>query len=270
MKNIFYIFCVFCLLCSPCFSEIVSNNTTDKNKLSYDNYAISALNLSAINNAFKSSSSSNDNKICPPSLCLQQKKEYETEKIPKGTKFLVKSKQDINNRNNNGTKITFESIYPERLFNSQNPSKLAFKGKIVKTREPQMAGNSGLIKINIEKMTVGNVTYPIKGMVTKINDKSIWFNNIKGNSTYLGNAATAAYMKNGALNKIYKDPCLGICTDTNPLIAPLYLLSGAVLQTSNLLLSPVVALFKAGENITIQKNSDFVIKLDQDVFVLKM
>lgn len=271
MKNIFYIFCVFCLLCSPCFSQNLSKNTEVNNKLTYDNYSISALNLNAINSAFKNANSNNnDDNVTPLLMSLQQKKEFETTKIPKGTKFHVRSKQDISDNSKNGTKVSFESTCPQNITNNHATSKLIFKGKIVKSRNPQAGCNGGLIKIKIDKMTIGNITYPVNGMVTKINDKRVLFNNIKGDSSYLYNTITAANMKNGTLHNLYQEPCTKICGDGNAVIAPIYLLGGAVLQTSNLLLSPVAALFKSGKNVNIQKNSDFIIKLEENVFVLKM
>ena len=272
MKNMFCIFCAFCMLCLPGFSESYSSKNLSKNTSNNENYTISAINLNAINTAFKTDLKSVDNNDCtiPLALCLQQKKEFEALKIPKGTKFLVKSKQDLSDKTKNGANIIFESVYPEKIYPNSSPSKLVFKGKITKTRQPQIAGNGGLVKVVIDKMTVGNLTYPVSGMITKINNKPVYFNNIKGDFTYFANTAQTANMRNGILNKMYRDPCEVFCTDTNALIAPLYLLSGAILQTSNLVLSPVSAVFKSGKNVYVSNNSKFVIKLDEDVFVLKI
>lgn len=269
MKNIFYIFCIFCLLYSPCFSEIISRNPAVDNRLSYENYPISTLNLNNINNAFKNDRNNNDDNHYS-TFIYPQKKEVETIKISKGTKFHVKSKQEISDKTKNGTKVAFESVYPETIFYNHSPSKLLFKGKVIKSRDPQAGCNGGLVKIKVDKMTVGNITYPINGMITRINDKRVLFNNIKGNSAFLNNTINAANMKNGTFRNLYQEPCTKICGDGNALVAPIFLLSGAILQTSNLLLSPVAALFKSGENLNIQKNSDFIIKLEDNVFVLNM
>ncbi len=268
IKNMFCIFCAFCLLCTPCFSENIHNKYSTGNKYPTDTQTISVLNLNNINRSFRSNNPNNIDYSTPQTFT--EKKELEALKISKGTKFLVKSKQDVSNFSNNGSKIVFESVYPEKIIPNTAPSKLVFKGNITKTRNPQLAGSSALVKIKIDKMVVGNISYPVNGLITKINNKPVYFNSLKGDSSFLANTFKNASIKSGVLSKVYKDPCDVVCEETNAFISPLYLLSGAILQTSNLVLSPVGALFKTGKDLYIKNNSDFVIKLADDVFILKI
>lgn len=264
MKKICYIFGVFCMLSFLLISN-ENNSAYSSTNMPVQENNQKDTNIALIEASFKNIEAQEASK-----QISKAQKEIDAKKISKGTKFLVRSNQEINNYQNNGTKIVFESMYPEKVFSNKKPQKLVFKGRIIKHRNAQMGSNGGLVKIRIEKMMIDNVNYPIAAMITKINNKPVFFNSIKGNSAYIQNTKGALSNGNRYIGSVYKDPCTTFCNDDHILVSPLYLLSGAILQTSNILVSPIAGLLKPGKNVYIQKDSSFLIKLEEDVFVLNI
>ena len=67
-----------------------------------------------------------------------------------------------------------------------------FKGKIEKTHKPRIMGKSGTVKIALEKITVDSITYPVTALISKIDNKKVFFNTIGASPCYLSNLADAA------------------------------------------------------------------------------
>ncbi len=189
-------------------------------------------------------------------------------KLKKGRIFLVKSDLRLTSDVMEGTPVKFESLGKESIFYPKSPSKVSFKGKIVKTKSPGYAGRSGRIKIALEKITVDNITYPVKALITKKENQRVFMNNLAGSSIYLTNLGDT--LSNGTINTIYKDPCTNnLCTISNAK-RPFIYLGAAALQAADLLISPIASLFKTGKDLNIPANTYFEIKLDEDLCVVSL
>lgn len=188
-------------------------------------------------------------------------------KLKKGRTFLVKSDLRLSNDVNTGTPVQFDSLSKESIFYPKSPSKVSFKGKVVKTKSPGYAGRSGRIKIALEKITVDNITYPVKALITKKENERVFLNSLGGNSVYLANLGDT--ISNGTINTIYKDPCTNnICASSTT--KPFVYLGAAAIQLADLLVAPIASLFKTGNNLDIPANTYFEIKLDEDLCVISL
>lgn len=143
-----------------------------------------------------------------------------------------------------------------------------FKGKIEKTHKPRMMGKSGTIKIALEKITVDSITYPVTALISKIDNKKVFFNTIGASPCYLSNLADAA--NNGVIHSSLKDPCGSNMCTTNTYTKPLAFLGAAALQIADLMLSPFAAVTRKGKDVDIPLNTYFEIKLDKDLYVLNI
>lgn len=195
--------------------------------------------------------------------------ELDTLKIEKGRKFVVVSDRVLDSKVKTGLPVQFESVQKEYLSYDKSPSKIIFKGKVEKIAGPRLAGKSGTIKIKLEKITIDNITYPVNALISKINDKNVMFNTLASRPIFIANLADTA--NNGSINSGWKDPCVNHICDTGTLYKkPVVFLGAAALQTADLLLSPVTALFKKGDNVYIPEKTYFEIKMNKDIFVLNI
>lgn len=260
MKNLFTIFVLSTILMSTfapfCCAQMIKNETELASACSIEPLSQRIGTLDEFKNAYK---------------CLAGK-ELTAVRLAKGRKFDVKSLQAMSVKTKSGTLVSFESVYPEHLFLSKEPSKLLFTGEILKNNPPGKAGSSGTIKIQIQKVKIDNVTYPISAFISKMNDKGVHFNNLALDSLYLANLLNTANNGTITIDKVYKDPCeaSNCLTGINTAARPLYFLAGAALQMADLLLSPIIALLQPGKNIFIPENTQFEIKLDEDLPVLNL
>ncbi len=192
--------------------------------------------------------------------------ELEVLKLNKGRKFLVISSQNLSDSDKYGIPVSFESVHKEYILSDNKPSKVVFKGIIEKTQGPRFAGKSGSVKIKLEKITIDSITYPVSAIISKINDKSVFFNTLNSAPCYLSNLALTA--NQGVMNNSIKDPCTNeICT-VNTLARPLIFLGAAGVGLADLLISPIAALKLKGDNTNIPKNTYFEIKLDEELHIL--
>ncbi len=195
-------------------------------------------------------------------------KEITAVKLKKGRTFVVKSDLRLSSDISSGTPVKFESLQKESIFYPKSASKVYFKGHVVKTKSPGYAGKSGRVKIALEKITVDNITYPVKALITKRENQRVFMNSLAGNSIYLANLGDT--LNSGTINSSYKDPCESHLCDTGTLTRPLVYLGAAALQAADLLISPVASFFKQGKELNIPENTYFEIKLDEDLCVVNL
>lgn len=188
-------------------------------------------------------------------------------RIKKGTKFKVKSSANISDYTAKGAKMSFTTLYPvgQRYFTV--PQGTVFKAVIADSHQPQISGNGGLIKVNIESVNYKGYSYKSDGKVTKANGKKIFINNIKGQRKYLKNIAGQIgkgqkfYKKSRSMsNKLTDNPITLI-------IAPIPTIVGIGGYAVNLVGSPVIAICKKGGHISIPAGSEFEIKLLEDIYL---
>lgn len=199
---------------------------------------------------------------------LQNDIELDTIKLEKGRKFIVISDRNLNSTNQQPTPVKFESVQKEYIAYDKQPSKVIFQGKVEKTHKPRLAGKSGTIKIKLEKITIDKITYPVNALISKIDNKRVFFNTLSGTPVYVANLSET--INNGTIDSQLKDPCTNhICTDKT-YTKPFIFLGAAALQAADLLLSPIASLFKPGKDLNIPEKTYFEIKLNKDMYVLNI
>lgn len=187
--------------------------------------------------------------------------------LRKGTKFDLKLMSNITDRSHSGTKLTFVSTYPVSTTYLTIPKGTTFKGEIVNSHAPQLAGNGGLLVIEINSMILNGETIPLDGYVTNINGKFIFLNNIKGKRKYIKNMF--ASMKPGChfFGKMLRVSGNLASDGSSIVVAPFSLIMGVFVLGGNVFISPALSLFHKGGSISIKNGSIFHIKLAQSVFI---
>lgn len=194
--------------------------------------------------------------------------EFQTIKLEKGRRFTVVSEQNLNNNIASGIPVRFESVQNEYLAYNKRPSKIVFHGIIESTSKPKMIGKSGTIKIQLNKITIDKITYPVEALISKMNNKNVYMGTLSGAPSYWGNLADAANA--GVIHSTIKDPCGPDVCNLSTYKKPFLFFGAAALQAADLLLSPIVALGKRGNDVDIPLNTYFEIKLDKDLYVLNI
>ncbi len=196
-------------------------------------------------------------------------KELAATMLEKGRTFDVKSMQSMSYETTGGAEVKFESMYPERIFTDKDPVKLVFTGEIVKNKPPRKCGSSGTLKVMIKQVKLENITYPAEAYITKMNKKGVLLGVVAGPSNYKDNLADT--VSNGTIHTIYKDPCKTTADEcVSTVTKPFYFLTGALLQTADLFIAPIVALFLPGNEVVIPEGTEFEIKLENDIPVLEI
>ena len=188
-------------------------------------------------------------------------------KIPSGTKFTVKSNSSVSGWGGVISTLTFTSTEPVYKTNITIPSGTTFKGVVSASHAGQMAGNGGLIKINITSMTINGKTIAVEGKITKANSKNIFFNNIKGTRQYLQGVDNRI---NQGINFYKKARNLSSKMSSNPvgtILSPLPTITGWLGSAVCTVTSPVTGLTQKGKNISLPSGTIYEIKLTQDAYV---
>lgn len=188
-------------------------------------------------------------------------------KLPSGTTFDVKSSIKLTDWSGVNTPITFTSINPVTKKLLTVPAGTTFKGKVALAHHGQLTGNGALIEIDITSMTLNGKTYPIEAKVTKVNSKNIFLNKIKGQRQYITGvknkvqSGVTFYKKSRQISTNLSSTALGT------IVSPLPTIAGFVGAAASTVASPVTGLLQKGSGITITANSEFEIKLTQDVYL---
>lgn len=191
--------------------------------------------------------------------------EIEATKLAKGSEFWVKSDRQISSSGYNDGEIEFDTMY--RVFPGKDPEKVTFRGRIVKNSAAKSA-SAGKIKIKVEKIVVNKIVYPVEAEIIKVDGKNVKFGVIAGGMLYPQNIRNAAQKGNDYVRNVYHDPCDKYCNDDHPLMSPLYLAGGALMQTSAIIAAPVVGLFGKRDDVTIKEQSSFLIKIEKDLYIV--
>lgn len=196
--------------------------------------------------------------------------ELDTVKIDKNKKFIVQSMQPMSSSSPIGTVIEFKSIRDEALIPGGQPSEIVFTGKIIENKPPRIAGRSSTLKLEIDRMKVGNITYHTIAYISKMGKKMVMTGVLSGNPVYINNLADTANRGTITIDKVYKDPCQYSCESIKTPMRPFYYIGGAVLQLADLFLSPVICVFRRGGEIDIPQYTSFEIKLEDGVSLLRL
>ncbi len=204
-----------------------------------------------------------------PYSCLEGK-ELEAVNLDKGRTFIVRSQQPMSSDTPVGTLIDFEAVGNVNIFENKDPSQVTFTGEVIENKPPRFGGRSSTLKLQINKMKVDNITYPASAYISKMGKKQIFAGILAGTPIYLMNLADVADRGTVTIDKVYKDPCQFSCESIKTPLRPLYYAGGALLQLADLLIAPVVCFFLPGKDINIPQYTDFEIKLEDNVSLLKI
>ena len=201
--------------------------------------------------------------------CLDGK-ELTAVKVDKGTTFKVRSLEAMDSDTPLGTIINFKSQIPEALIPDEEPSEVMFSGEVVENNPPRLAGRSATIKLAIRQIKVNNITYPAAAYISKMGEKRAMGGALAGLPIYADNLANLANQGTITIDRVYKNPCEYDDCITSTVVKPFYYLGGALLQLADLMVAPVICLFKSGTKISIPAETAFEIKLDENVSLLKL
>lgn len=262
MKNLLTSFVLFTVIfCTPsfCISQELNNKDTIKS------------NTCQLNDSTVQQPQNMIKEYKTNIKCLEGK-EFSAIKLDKGRAFSVKSLQPMSIKTLPGTIVSFESLGPEYIFENKEPAKLLFIGEILDNRPPGKGGSSGKIKIQITKIKVETITYPVSAFISKMNKKPVLFGLLGAPSNYVPNLIDTANNEIIPRGQLYKDPCSAseCIEDLNIFIKPAYYLTGAFLEMADLLLCPIVALLGTGQDLIVPENTEFEIKLEEPLSVLNL
>lgn len=198
---------------------------------------------------------------------FQQKTNYAT--ISKGSKIRLALNTNISDKSRRGTKISFTSKYPVTTTYFTIPAGTVFYGEIADSHRPQLSGNGGLLVLNVNKFVIDGQVYAIDSKVTKANYKKIFFNNIKGKRKYLSSMFKATRPGFRYCGKMMSVTASLAKDGSTFILTPFPLVLGVGVVGGNVILSPIMGLFKKGDPIAIKDGSDFEIVLMQDLFIYK-
>lgn len=192
---------------------------------------------------------------------------YSAIKIPRGTKFRVKSGQTISDASRVGTKLSFVSQQSVTKRYVTIPQGTVFKGEVIDSHLPQKTGNGGLIVLKVNAMILKGSTVGINAKVTKANHKMIFLNNIKGQRKYLKGVANSLKPGTRFYKKMMRTTSKLASNNLTLILTPFTAVAGVVVYGVNVIGSPVLGLFSEGGRISVPAGSEFEIKLLEDVYL---
>ena len=188
-------------------------------------------------------------------------------KVKAGTSFNVTNTTSISDWQRKGTKVKFISKGNTFGKSYTIPSGTIFLGEIIESHQPQITCNGGLVVIKVDTMIYKGQRIPIVAYVTRANDKKIFFNNIKGERNYLKTTWKKGNWGRTLFNKMLA-VSVGLGANGSTLIlTPFPFAYGTICLGLNTITSPICAFFSKGGHISIPANSQFRIKLVDEVMI---
>ena len=222
--------------------------------------------LPNITNSTKNSDVKNENTISVPYTPPVTAKRGNI-KIRKWTSFDVVSTAAISDWQKKGTKVRFKTKQNKYGKTYVIPGSTVFLGEIVESHQPQITCNGGLVAIEIYGMIYKGQTIPVKGYITRADDKKIFLNNIKGDRTYLKTTWKKGNWGRTLFGRMF-NLTVNLGGDGSTFIlSPFPLAYGTICLGLNTLTSPICAFFSKGGHVSIPANSNFRIKLTDDAYI---
>lgn len=185
--------------------------------------------------------------------------------IKKGKKFKMKSLSQITDRTRVGTTVSFQLTSPVTTKCFTIPMNTIVYGKVIKSHSPQKTGNGGLIVIRLHSFKMNGKTYYLEGRVLKANYKHIFLNNIKGKRTYMASLPKSMKWGRNCKNKMYKQTAKFSKKKITWILCPFTAIIGTLGYAGNLIFAPLIAIKYTGERIILEKGTDFVFKMTEDL-----
>jgi len=186
-------------------------------------------------------------------------------RIKKGTKFRVKSTSVISDYLKEGTSVSFKSVKPVTQTYITVPEGTVFKGIILDSHQPQIAGNGGLVVLIVDSMVFRGSTISVHAKITKANHKKIFINNIKGQRGYLKGVVNSMQPGKRFYHKMIRATASLSDGPFTILLTPFTVAAGVVVYGVNIVGSPVFAIFAKGKRISIPAGCEFEVKLLEDI-----
>lgn len=188
-------------------------------------------------------------------------------KIPDGTSFDVVSSTKLNDWMSKGSSVKFYNRAPIVKKKFTIPANTVFYGEIIEVHQPQISCNGGLVVVRINSMNYKGQIVPIRGYVTRADDKMIFLNNIKGERTYLKTMWKKGNWGRNLFNKMMTMTISLGGEGSTVLLSPFPFAYGTICLGLNTLTSPITAFFSKGGHVSIPAGSRFRIKLLDDAFI---
>lgn len=188
-------------------------------------------------------------------------------RIPKGTKFKVRSSAYLSDSIRIGSRFTFTTLQPVTKRYVTIPAGTTFNAVVTNSHTPQAAGNGGLLEIAVDSINFQGRNHYAQGKVTRANNKKIFLNNIKGKHQYWKGVANQV---NKGENFYKKTRRTSAKLSNNPLgqiISPIPTVVGMGVYAVNLVGSPIFSIGSKGGKISIPAGSEFEIKLQDDIYL---
>lgn len=187
--------------------------------------------------------------------------------LRKGTEIEISNINAISDKQKVGTNIVFVSDKPVRTPYYTIPQGTKFVGKIVESHNPQITGNGGLVSIEVVTIILANQYQHIDTRITKINDKRIFFEDIKGKHSYWKNTVNKGKWGRNTYKKMKKLSSNLAKDKTTVILSPFTFVYGVALGGISTVSSPVVSIFCKGGSVNLPVGTKFVIKFEKDAKV---
>lgn len=188
-------------------------------------------------------------------------------RIPKGTKFKVRSSAYLSDATRVGSRFTFTTLQPVTKRYVTIPVGTTFNAVVTNSHPPQAAGNGGLLEIAVDGMNFRGRNYYTSGKITKANRKKIFVNNIKGKHQYwkgVGKQISKGqqfYKKTRRVSNNLTDNPITL------IVAPVPTLVGLGVYAVNFVGSPLFSIGSKGGRLSIPAGAEFEIKLLDDIYL---
>lgn len=188
-------------------------------------------------------------------------------RIPKGTKFKVRSSAYLSDSTRVGARLSFTTLQPVTKRYVTIPAGTVFNAVVTNSHQPQASGNGGLLEIAVDGMRYNGNTYYAQGKITKANHKKVFVNNIKGKRQYWKNVGKQIdkgqnfYKKTRRVSNNLTDNPITL------IVAPVPTVVGMGAYAVNLVGSPIIAIPAKGGRLSIPAGSEFEIKLLEDIYL---
>lgn len=188
-------------------------------------------------------------------------------RIPKGTKFKVRSSAYLSDSTRVGARLSFTTLQPVTKRYITIPAGTVFNAVVTNSHPPQASGNGGLLEIAVDGMRYNGRVYYSQGKITKANHKKVFVNNIKGKRQYWKNVGKQIdkgqnfYKKTRRVSNNLTDNPITL------IAAPVPTIVGMAAYAVNLAGSPIIAIPAKGGRLSIPAGSEFEIKLLEDIYL---
>ncbi len=188
-------------------------------------------------------------------------------KIRRGTKFRTTSNTWASDSAKVGNQVSFTTLKPVTKRYITIPAGSTLRGRIVDAHLPQYAGNGGLVKIEIESITINGANRFADGKVTKANGKKIFFNNIKGKRKYVASMGKTVKKSHKFFQKSMKKTSQFASDGATVILSPFTFVGGLFGYLGGIVVSPIVALNSKGERMSLPPDTIYEIKLTKDLYI---